>query len=207
MATKQSSFINMVLALFLVTLISSAVLGLVYEATKEPIAQANLNKKLNAIKEVVPEFTNNPDADQFKIALAEGDSVTAYPAKKDGKLVGTAIESYTMKGFSGLIKIMVGLNPDGSIHGISVLQHQETPGLGSHMSDPGFKGQFIGKDPAKFKLIVKKDGGDVDAITAATISSRAFCDAVQRAYDAYMKSSSNQSAEATEASVQTEGGE
>ncbi len=184
---KESTFINMVLALLFVTLSASAVLGYVYELTKEPIAQAKLTKKLNAIKAVVPEFNNNPDSVKFEIAVEGGDPVIAYPAKLDGVLVGTAIESYTMSGFSGLIKIMVGLNPDGSIYSISVLEHKETPGLGTHMSDDWFIGQFKGKNPASFNVNVTKDGGDVDAITAATISSRAFCHAVTRAYNAFMQ--------------------
>ena len=189
---KESTFVNMVGALLIVTLISSAVLGYVYELTKEPIAQAKLNKKLDAIKAVVPDFNNNPDSVKFEMVVEGGDPVIAYPAKMDGQLVGTAIESYTMSGFSGLIKLMVGLKPDGSIFGISVLEHKETPGLGTHMSDDWFLGQFKDKNPADFNVNVTKDGGDVDAITAATISSRAFSDAVTRAYEAYMNSSKEQ---------------
>jgi len=82
---------------------------------------------------------------------------------------------------------MAGFMPDGTIAGISVLDHKETPGLGTKMTEPGFKGQFTGKNPGEFMLKVKKDGGQVDAITAATISSRAFCDAVQRAYNTLQK--------------------
>ena len=183
---KESTFINMVSALLIVTLVASAVLGYVYELTKEPIAKAKLEKKLNAIKAVVPTFNNNPDSAKFELAVEGGAPVIAYPATMDDQLVGTAIESYTMSGFSGLIKIMVGLKPDGSIFGISVLEHKETPGLGTHMSDDWFLGQFKDKNPASFNVKVKKDGGEVDAITAATISSRAFSDAVIRAYDSYM---------------------
>ena len=82
---------------------------------------------------------------------------------------------------------MVGLNPDGSIYDSSVLDHAETPGLGTKMDLPKFKDQYKGKDPAANNIKVTKDGGEIDAITAATISSRAFTDAIQRAYDAYMK--------------------
>jgi electron transport complex protein RnfG len=82
---------------------------------------------------------------------------------------------------------MVGFSPDGTIYSTSVLEQKETPGLGTKMTQPFFKDQFDGKNPSSFKLFVKKDGGQVDAITASTITSRAYCDAVQRAYDAYMK--------------------
>ena len=108
---------------------------------------------------------------------------------KNEKLIGTAVSTFTNQGFSGEIKLMVGFLPDGTIHNISVLEHKETPGLGDKMqkSKSDWSVQFNGKDPANFQLLVTKDGGDVDAITASTISSRAFCDAVQRAYNAYME--------------------
>lgn len=187
MAKKESTFLNMVIALFIVTGVASTTLGFVYEFTKEPIAKSKLNKKLNAIKAVVPEFNNNPNSEMYQIKVNGGEPIEAYPAKLDGKLVGTAYKTYTNLGFSGLIRIMVGLRPDGTIYNISVLEHKETPGLGSHMTDDWFLGQFKGKDPKTYKLKVKKDQGDVDAITAATISSRAFCDAVLRAYTASLK--------------------
>ncbi len=84
---------------------------------------------------------------------------------------------------------MAGFLPDGSIYDISVLEHKETPGLGDKMqaSKSDWAQQFKGKNPANFSLKVKKDGGDVDAITAATISSRAYVDAVQRAYETYLQ--------------------
>lgn len=184
---KESTFINMVVALLIVTLVASATLGFVYEFTKEPIAQAKLNKKLNAIKAVVPEFNNNPNDEMYMLDVEEGgEQVEVYPAKMDGNIVGVAIKSYTMKGFSGLIRLMVGLKPDGTINNISVLEHKETPGLGTHMSDEWYVNQYCDKNPATFNIMVKKDGGNIDAITAATISSRAYSDAVIRAYKAYM---------------------
>lgn len=182
---KESTFVNMVLVLFIVTLVASASLGYVYELTKGPIAAAKLAKKLKAIKEVVPAFDNNPDADMYEMEMPDGGKLEFYPAKKGDELVGTAVKSYTKKGFSGLVWLMVGLKPDGSIQKVAVLEHKETPGLGTKMDAPFFKDQFNDKDPSKTNLTVTKDGGDIDAITAATISSRAFCDAVQKAYDAY----------------------
>ena len=186
---KESSFINMVLTLFVVALAASTALGFVFELTKEPIALAKLQRKLEAINNVVPGFTNDPNAEMFKVAVAEGDSLEFYPAKKDGKLIGTAIKTYTKKGFSGLIQLMVGLTPEGEIINISVLDHKETPGLGDKMQKEksDWSNQFNGKNPASFKLSVSKDGGNVDAMTASTISSRAYCDAVKRAYDIYIK--------------------
>ena len=182
MAKIESSFKNMVLSLTLISTAFALCLGVVYELTKEPIAQTQLNKKLNAISQVVPEFNNNPDTDMFMLSTPEGDSLEIYPALNGENLVGYAVNSYTMNGFSGKFSIMVGFNPDGSIYDIMVLSHAETPGLGSKMAEPEFKDQFKGKNPATFSLNVKKEGGDIDAITAATISSKAFGDAINRAY-------------------------
>jgi electron transport complex protein RnfG len=188
MANKESTFTNMVLTLFLVTLAASATLGFIYELTKEPIAEAKLRKKNVAIQKVVPDFTNEPNAEAYDVAV-EGDTLTVYPAKKDGKLVGAAVAAFTEKGYSGLIRVMVGFNANGTINNISVLQHQETPGLGDKIEKgkSDWSRQFNGKNPEDFQLQVRKDGGDVDAITAATISSRAYCDAVEKAYKAFQK--------------------
>jgi electron transport complex protein RnfG len=221
---KESTFVNMVGALLVVTLISSAILGYMYELTKEPISQAKLNKKLTAIKEVVPEFNNNPDSAKFEIPVEGGEPVIAYPAEMNGKLVGVAIETYTNKGFSGLVKVMVGFEPDGTIYNYQVLEHKETPGLGTHMADwfkPSSGGEtkersafadwlfgikqssggdsksVVGKNPGKVNMTVSKDGGDIDAITAATISSRAFLDAINRGYNSFMSYYSKKESEAT----------
>jgi electron transport complex protein RnfG len=188
MASKESTFTNMVLTLFIVTLAASTTLGFIYELTRGPIAEAKMREKNMSIRRVVPEFTNQPNNESYKVAV-EGDSLTVYPARKDGELVGVAIASFTSKGYSGEIRLMVGFRPDGTIENISVLQHAETPGLGSKIekSSSEWSTQFNGKNPEEFQLQVQKDGGDVDAITAATISSRAYCDAVQKAYKAFRK--------------------
>jgi electron transport complex protein RnfG len=187
MAKTESTFRNMVLSLTFISLAASASLGFVYEFTKKPIELSNLNKKLKAIRLVVPDFNNDPDKEMFKLPTGSGDSLNIYPAKKDNEIVGYAVNTYTKNGFSGTISLMAGFKPDGTIVNITVLEHKETPGLGSKMNDTGFKDQFNLKNPASFELKVKKDGGPVDAITAATISSRAFCDAVQRAYNTIQK--------------------
>ncbi len=190
MAKTESTFKNMVLSLTLISLGASACLGYVYQVTKTPIELSILNKKLTAIKQVVPDFNNDPNAEMYKLPTGEGDSLEVYPAKKDSVLVGYAINTYTKNGFSGNISLMTGFKVDGTIVNITVLDHKETPGLGTKMTEPGFKDQFNDKNPAQYNLKVKKDGGPVDAITAATISSRAFCDAVQRAYNTLQKGES-----------------
>ncbi len=191
MAKKESTFFNMLITLFIVTLVASTALAYVYEITKEPIAMARLAKKLAAIDKVVGTYDNNPVDDMYTIPASTGsDSLEVYPARKNGELVGAAIRSFSKNGYGGLVSIMVGIKPDGKIENVAVIEHKETPGLGSKMSDPSFKDQFMDLDPSKVTLKVKKDGGNIDAITAATISSRAFCDAVEMAVDSYEKGGS-----------------
>ncbi|HER08456.1 MAG TPA: RnfABCDGE type electron transport complex subunit G [Bacteroides sp.] len=192
MAKKESTFLNMLLTLFLVTLLAAGLLGSVYSLTKEPIRLAELERKNEAIRMVVPEFDNEPSLDVVK-KYVDGDTLYFYTARKDGDVVGIAVETFTNEGFSGKFKLMVGFKPDNTISDIAVISHAETPGLGDKMEQDKseFSHQFRGKDPATFKLSVKKDRGDVDAITASTITSRAYCDAVQRAYDALMNLSTS----------------
>lgn len=186
MAKKESNFLNMVFTLFIITAIAATALGFVYEFTKEPIAAAKLKAKLEAVSVVVPEFDNNPSEEMYTISSDLGD-LECYPAKMGNELVGTAIGTLTKMGFSGEITVMVGLKPNGTIIQSAALDHLETPGLGTKMTKPKFKDQYIGKNPGEVNIKVTKDGGIIDAITASTITSRAYSDAIQRAYDAYMK--------------------
>ena len=188
MSKPESTFKNMVISLFLVTFISSATLGMVYEFTRVPIEEAAIKTKNEAISKVISGFDNDPFQQRFKVP-SDLDSLVFYPARKDGELTGIAAETYTNNGFSGLIRLMVGFTMNGDITSIAVLEHQETPGLGEKIQPEksDFSLQFQGKNPAEFKLRVKKDNGDVDAITASTISSRAYSEAVERAYKSFMK--------------------
>jgi electron transport complex protein RnfG len=179
MAKKlESTLINMILSLVLISMVMSAALAFVYLKTKAPIENATKQKEAEAIRQVLPEFDSDPIAGK-----TEKDGIVIYKMKKQNKTVGYAVKSYTDKGFGGHVEIMAGFLPNGSIYNVAVLVHKETPGLGTKMTEPKFKDQFPGKNPADFILKVKKDGGQVDAITAATVSSRAYCDALQRAYD------------------------
>ena len=180
----ESNFVNMVTRLFVVVAVAGLALGFVYSQTFDVIQAAKKKKLEAAIGKVVPAFDTLVT---FKVMPATGkDSVTFYQAYKDDSLVGTAVDTYTDKGFSGVIKIMVGFTPKGVIINTAVLEHKETPGLGDKMDvkKSVWSNQFKGKNPAVYKLKVTKDKGDVDAITAATITSRAFCDATLRAYNA-----------------------
>ena len=185
MAKKESTFLNMVATLLVVTLLAAGLLGSVYALTKEPIRLAELKRKNEAIGVVVPGFDNEPSQEVQKL-FVDGDTLYFYTARKGEQVLGTAVETFTNQGFSGEFKLMVGFDPDGSIIDIAVIKHAETPGLGDKMErdKSEFHVQFMGQDPGSFNLAVKKDRGDVDAITASTITSRAYCDAVRRAFDA-----------------------
>jgi electron transport complex protein RnfG len=187
MADKKlpSTFGNMVIVLSLISLVSALALAFTYSMTKDAIARVETNKKLKALEVVLPEFNNAPLQEKYTVEGFEG--VILYPAKMDGQRVGTAVETYSNNGFGGPIRLIVGFDPSNKITDISVMKHSETPGLGTKMTTPRFKDQFKGKDPAVFKMKVEKDSGEVDAVTAATISSRAFCDAAERAYRALLK--------------------
>lgn len=180
----------MIISLVSISFVASLALGGVYLVTKDPIALAVIAKEQNAIKEVVPEFDS---LHTYKVLPDNGkDSLKINEAFKAGTLVGTAVGTYSNNGYNSTqIQIMVGFLPDGSINNISVIQQKETPGLGTKMAESKFKDQFNKKNPADFKIKVKKDGGNVDAITAATISSRAFCDAVDRACRNYQQKGGN----------------
>jgi len=190
MAKKlESTLVNMILSLLLISAVMAAALGFVYGVTKEPIEQANKKKEIQAVREVLPAFDNDPTKDAKLI-----DGLTFYFGTNAGKPVGCAVKTFTDKGFSGRFDLMVGFKPDGSVNQIVVLDQKETPGLGTKMKEPKFKNPFVGLNistlPAQ-QVKVKKDGGTIDAITAATITSRAFCDGVQKAYDLYMKNFSS----------------
>ena len=204
MGKLKSSYKNMLVSLLLICLLAAGLLAKVNDMTEAPIADAKALKLEEAIKNVVPAFDNNPVAESYKVATDSGDSLLVYPAKKGDDIVGFAVNSFSNNGFSGNIQVMVGFDTQNTIVNYAVLSHAETPGLGSQMVD-WFKPQvqefslieklfgfqvkqseanssIIGKNPTTTKFEVTNDGGDIDAISASTITSRAFLEAVRRAY-------------------------
>lgn len=182
MAKKESTFLNMVLTLFIVAAVASFTLASVYNLTKEPILRAREEARQAAIRLVVPDFE---ELRLMRFMPPTGsDSLEFNLAFSGGELVGIAVATYTGMGYSGRIRAMVGFQPDGSIYDVVHLEHAETPGLGDKIdkSKSDWSDQFRGFNPAERILRVRPDGGDVDAITAATITARAYCDAINRAY-------------------------
>lgn len=185
----KSTLFNMVAVLFTITLITSAGVGVVNRITEEPIARAKAAAVVEALNKVLPPFETTV-TDSLTI---DGLPITVYTATDAaGDVAGYAVQTATKNGFSGMIRMMVGFAPDGEVVNIDVLEQNETPGLGTKMADEDnpLLGSIRGKRLETMRLVdgrlaVVKDGGDVDALTAATISSRAYCDAVNRAWMAY----------------------
>lgn len=189
MKFNKNSLAGMIIVLGSVCVVSGVLLGVVYSITQEPIAKAASAKETKAIAAVLPPFDNDPLKDAAKI-FTEGDTdeTTVFPAYMGTKFVGAAVNCYSMLGFSGRIDIIFGFDSSGSITGYEVMNHSETPGLGAQMSEwfsSKGKGNIIGLNPAATDMTVSKDGGEIDGITAATITSRAFLDALHKAYIAF----------------------
>jgi len=190
MKKLESSLLNMVLVLTLVAVVMGGILAYVNHLTEGPIAEQKAKALADGIKTVmcVDDLTV-VKTDTLRQNDARGKEMTfvIYQTQDaQGKDLGAAVES-TTGGFGGNLKVLVGFDPDGKILGYTLLEHAETPGLGAKADkwfQKGEKGDIIGKDP-KEPLTVSKDGGQVDAITASTITSRAFLLAVNNAYNAY----------------------
>ncbi|MDE5785173.1 MAG: RnfABCDGE type electron transport complex subunit G [Duncaniella sp.] len=193
MSGAKSTLGTMILSLGAITIIAGALLAWVNEITAGPIEATAKQKQLDAIKAVATvQFDNEPAAAAETItALSDdkGHNVIVFPLVNGEELVGAAVESYTPNAFSGFFTIMVGFDADGNITGYEVVKHEETAGLGAKMQDwfrdPTGHRNVIGMNPGVNNMTVSKDGGEVDAITAATISSRAFLDAIDRAYKGF----------------------
>ena len=193
MKKLESSLLNMVVVLVSVAVITGGLLAWVNNVTEEPIRIQDELALSNGIKEVM-------GVENLKVTSTE-DVVNTVNGKEqhfivhktedaEGNFIGAAVESMSM-GFSGELKVLVGFDAEGKILGYTVLQHSETPGLGAK-ADKWFqkdgKGCIVGrKMDASKPLVVNKDGGDIDAITASTITTRAFLAAVNQAFAAYAK--------------------
>ena len=181
----------MIIVLVTVAVVSGGLLAWVNNATETPIKEQDELALANGIKSVmgVENLTVTAN-DELKKNIGGKDYtfVVHKTSDSDGNFLGAPVESTTM-GFGGDLKVLVGFDGEGNLLGYTILQHAETPGLGAK-ADKWFqkdgKGNIIGRrmDASK-PLVVSKDGGDVDAITASTITTRAFLKAVNQAYAAY----------------------
>jgi electron transport complex protein RnfG len=167
--------------LTLIGAVCAAVMAFVDQKTKDPIEKSLAAEKMDAMKVVMPSSDNDLAKDAITIKDADREmEMTIYPGKKDGVPVGAAFVVVAPSGYAGSIEILVGVDTACVVTGIEILRHAETPGLGSKIATPGFKGQYIGKsvkDPANWSVM--KDGGPFKQITGATISSRGVCEGVK----------------------------
>jgi len=179
---KESTFKNMVVALTVICLVCSALLGGVNAITRATIARSEALKVEAGIKAVLPQYDNAPVEEKFTI-----DGADIYPATLAGSPVGYAVLLST-EGFGGPLTLLVGFCPDGTIYNTSVLSHNETPGLGAKITDDAIptRTQILGKNPTVTKVSVVKDGGEIDAITASTITSRAYLNGINKAAEIFM---------------------
>ncbi len=185
-----SSLLNMFVVLTLVSVITGGLLAAVNSVTEGPIQEQKDKALADGIKAVMGADDIKVTADDKVNSSVDGkdrEYIIHRVTNASGEPIGVAVESAS-QGFSGDVKILVGLDKEGTIKGYTILEHAETPGLGARAVDwfqDGQKGNIIGQQPSKGKLTVSKDGGQIDAITAATITSRAFLKAVNNAYEVY----------------------
>ncbi|MDL2300474.1 RnfABCDGE type electron transport complex subunit G [Clostridiaceae bacterium OttesenSCG-928-D20] len=173
----RDTALSLIIILFAITSITGLLLGLVNFITEEIIANKAREKTELAMREVLPgEFVYE------ELLEYAGGSVNNVYAAKSGSEISGYICNETVSGFGGMLNIIIGISKDGEITGLSIVSHSETSGLGSEAAKPQFKDQFIG---ATDSLAVNKDGGTIDALTGATITSRAVTDAVNLALEVF----------------------
>jgi len=182
----MKDFLRYVAVLFIICSVSAAVLATVYEVTKEPIAASRRQQTLDAIQTVLPAFEEVVDAEEVRQALGGDPGLPEiYPAYSNSELIGAAIKVTDPGGYGGDVTYMIGVTSDERINAIRLLAHKETPGLGTKLAEEPFAGQFRGLAVPEGGLRVDKDGGAIQSITGATISSRTATESATRAVEIF----------------------
>ncbi len=189
---KEGGIVQLVVVLGLITFLCALILGVINGVTKDKIAQNAVETRNAAMAEIIPDADfedmdvnlSAEDVAAAGVSLPAGRTAAAitgvYKATKDGADAGYCVQ-VTPKGFGGVLTMIVGINADGTIAGAKVTSHSETPGLGAKsQADPNWITQYAGQT-ADGQLQVTKDGGTINAITGATITSRAVTDGVNTA--------------------------
>ncbi|KGO12679.1 RnfABCDGE type electron transport complex subunit G [Clostridium botulinum] len=182
---EKNETLKLGLKLLMITAVAGLILGGAYSITQEPIAKQVEKTNSEAMKEILPK------ADKFvRMDGKSNDTVTEVNEGKSGSnTAGYAIKVLT-KGYGGQIEMMVGVSKDGKVEGIKILSHSETPGLGANAPQPKFSGQFKGKPTDKDLEVVKTAPGkdnEIEAMTGATITSKAVTKGVNDAVKFYKK--------------------
>ena len=181
---------RLLLALTLIAAGAGLILSLVEGLTREPIKEQRRIQMLKALSAVLPDFDNSPDTDTVTLQSGVDKKgkpiqIIFYRGRKAEQLVGTAFKVVAPDGYSGNIEVMVGVKPDEKLKAVEILSHAETPGLGSKITETWFKDMFKNKGLDNADWRVKKDGGEFDQITGATISPRAIVGAVKKGLEFY----------------------
>ncbi len=179
--------IRLITVLTLICIAAALSLAKVYEFTKGPIAEQRRQAKLKAINAVLPEHDNLPDQNTLQFEMGGGKSRIVYMGFTGDRLNGLAFEVRSGEGYGGEIVAMLGLNLNGEISGVELVKLAETPGLGAKIVDLEFRSQFLGKSLENTKFMLKKDGGDIDQVTGATISPRAIVNAIKEGLEFFKK--------------------
>ena len=198
----MNALIKDALKLVIITVVAGLVLGAVYGITKGPIADQEAKAQMEAYKTVFPKASDFKEVDGFseeaasKIIAANENPIEGHDSDvissaveavdASGEALGYIFNITTSKGYGGDIQLTVGIQSDGTVTGVSFLSLSETAGLGMKAKEPSFYEQYVGKNPTKFA--VSKDGGDgeqIDALSGATITSRAVTGAVNAALGYY----------------------
>ena len=165
--------LKLIFSLSVISAICAGVLAVINDVTKDAIAKIREKQVLAAAAEVMPSVVDKAKVEQVGDGMFVGKDAS-------GKIAGYAVKGSDPSGYGGEIVLMVGFTPDFKISTYKKLIASETPGLGTNLSSPAFMNQFAGMDAGK-PISVKKDGGKIDAITSATITSRAVCGAINDA--------------------------
>ncbi len=174
----MKEMLKLVFVLSFISFLSGLLLAVTHKYTEEPIRLSEQRQLFESLGKVLPPSDGEPIT--LSLTNAAGRPVTIYVAFKNGAVAGAALAGESPNGYGGAVEILLGVNAEGAIQGLEVTKQSETPGLGTKMTTPDFIKQFLGK-PLAGIWKVAKDGGSIDAISGATISSRAFCDAVSDA--------------------------
>ena len=166
----NKEIIKLGLTLMIITLVATVALSITNELTKEKIEEQIEAQLLYSLAEAMPEADDFKELDDY------------FEAYSNGKLIGRVVK-VNAPGYSSTIQLIAGVNLENKITKVVVLNHVETPGLGANVEKNEFLDQFGGK--TKDNLIINKDGGEIDAVTGATISSRAVADGIREMIDKY----------------------
>lgn len=186
--------------LTLICAVAALALAAVHKGTQPVIAEQERLFRMRSIEQAIPSYDNRPDQDVVTIEH-EGEPLCVFRGRQGDDVTGVAFEWTQGGGYSGDIKVLVGVTPEGEVAcdagdagdesyvGLQILQHAETPGLGANMEDEGWRRQFCGHDLEEGETywLVRKDGGQVDSLTGATITTRVVSEAIVNALEFFQE--------------------